>query len=570
VSAIVFVVGLLPIMWPAGLYLLAAAPIFFLLAVSKFSTDILGWESSNRIPRTFAFTSVKGLRDTTACVIAGLLIICAAQVLLKTVLWLSDEQSVRSLELFVVRQQKFLADHMKFAWLIISIIVLLLLQAIFPYIKIAHFKKVRTWASRLLIVLTIVTSFSFFTQPTTASLEQDWVAQRKSELSESLRRVRKARQALVTNAYLEAQVEAIPSEQRPQLHAYFVAAANNGYDEKSIPWLIERVNKYPPDFNNATNYDPDLPSDGGGGGAPDGGTNQTPDDDAVVEDAINRVDKWVSAPESAPVSTPSIEDAEIVEAEANRVESLSYLSTTFVEQAVKNVIDAHLPANLDPFVKSVVKTLQDAAVKSVLKAIPARVRSVQKAQAWVKKNLFAHNFQADWNWPAPTYDTYQKETASPPPIKNEPEAIAGKSPVYEPPFSSGTSGPFPSRNSGMPAAWFKRRMELLQCWIEENRLRAALDLRAAGPQLSLLQIGRIVQMLDNTETRIRLTANRNSKDTPPLSYYSALALEGMQSELLTPGIQARAHAIYQKHNVQRNVSPATAHDLSQSGNCQKI
>jgi hypothetical protein len=408
-------IGLLPSLWPAGLYLLASAPVFLLLAIGKLSADIVGWENSNYIRRVFAFTTLKGLRDTSASVIAGLLIICSVQLLLKTILWLINEESVKSVELLVIRQQKFLNDHMKLTWSIIAIIVLLLLQAIFPYIKAAYFKKVRTWASRVLTVLTVIASFSFFTQQTAASLERDWIAQRRPELNESLGRVKRARQALVINAYLQAQVEAIPAEKKQPLRSYFFDAANNTNREQSIHWLIEQLNNRPPDFSNATHDNPDFPSEGGGTSKPpgNGGPAETLDGGTLVENAINRVDKWVNAVESERVAPPSIEDAQILEAEANTMESFSYASTTIVEQTVKNVIDAHIPTSLDPLVKLFVKTLQDAFIKSMLKVLPARLRSFQEAQSWVQKNVFAPNFQTNWNWSVPTYARYQKATEPP-------------------------------------------------------------------------------------------------------------------------------------------------------------
>jgi hypothetical protein len=293
------------------------------------------------------------------------------------------------------------------------------------------------------------------------------------------------------------------------------------------------------------------------------------DGDAAVEDAINRTDKWINSPESEKVAPPSLEGAQILEAEANRIESLSYASTTFVEQALKNAIDAQIPASLDPLVKLFVKSLQDSSIKSTLKVLPARVRSFQKAKSWVQKNIFAHKFETNWNWTAPTYANYQKAT-EPPPLAAEPSDVATR--VLNPGSrsASSTNDSDFSSGSGMPADWFEERIHYLQCWVEENRLRAALELRMAGPQLSRSQIDRLVGLLDNRETRIRLSDGGRSKDTPPSSYYSARALEGMPSELVSSGVKARAHAIYREYSFPRNVSRATAFDVAQAGSCAKL
>lgn len=560
VSVIVFVVGLLPVLWPAGLYLLAAAPLFLLFAIGKLSTDILAWENSNYFRRLYAFTSLKTLRDTTISVIAGLLIICSAQLLLKTFLYLTDEESVKSVELSVIRQQKFLSAHTKLNWLIISIILLLLLQTIFPYIKVAHFKRVRLWTSRVLIVLTVITSFSFFTQQNTASLERDWIAERRVELGELLGRVKKARQGLVTNAYLESQVKAIPPENKDQLRSYFVAAADNNNDAESIDWLILKLNKPRANFTNAPNDYPDFPVAGGGTSKPPpekGGPAGAADGDTVVEDAIDRVNKWVNAGETERVAPPSLEDARILETEAKQVETLSYASTAIVEQALKEAIGQQI-TGLDPLIKLFVKTLQNAGVKSALNVLPARVRTFQKAKAWVQKNIFAHNLQTNWDWTAASYAKYQK-AMEPPPVTPRPKSA-----------TDGLAGLAGLTRPGMPDDWFKERLHYLQCWIEENRLNAANELRLAGPQLSSSQIAQLVSLLGSNETRIRLSENGRFKDTPPLGYYSARALEGMSSEFLNPIVRARAHTIYQEYRTQGRTSIADRFDLMQARSCIKL
>jgi len=556
-SAVLFLVGLLPVLWPAGLYLILAALIFFVLAISKFAASLVGWEQSSHIRRFLAFTSLKSLRDTSACVIAGLLIICAAQLLLKTVLSMSDEQSVKAVELLVIRQQDFLREHLKLAWTIIAFVVLLLFQAILPTVRVTHFKTVLTWASRVLTILTVIAAFSFFTEPTTAALERDWIAQRKPELNKSLGRVKKARQTLVTNAYLQAQIEAIPPEKKQQLHAYFVDAAKYAGHDESIQWLTDQLKNRPVDFSNATNEEPDFSADVDGSSNP--AANDKPaelvDSDAAVEGAINRTEKWVSAAGTERVAPPSIEDARILEAEANRVETLSYASNTLVEQALKNAIDAHLSADLEPFIKLFVKQLEDSAVKSTVKFIPARIRSFQRAKSWVQRNVFAHNFQADWNWQVPSYAQYQK-AIEPPPVAPTPEPT--------------TSGEDFVGDEVVSDEWFEAEMHDLQCWIEENRLRAANELREAGPRLSRSQIDQLVDRLNSSETRIRLDASGQYRDLPPLSYYSARALEGMTSERLSSAERVRAHEIFEQYKVQRNLTRASTREQVQASICWKL
>ena len=148
--------GALPFLWPAGRYLSVAGAIFFLVSVGKLATDIAGWERSNRISRVFASTVFKGLRDTSACVAVGLLVICFAQVFLKIIPTMIDEPAMRSLELSVVRQQKFLSDHLKLNWLLVSLAVFLIIQTIWSGLGVSHFKAIRKWAGRTLAVLTVI------------------------------------------------------------------------------------------------------------------------------------------------------------------------------------------------------------------------------------------------------------------------------------------------------------------------------------------------------------------------------------------------------------------------------
>src|SRR6476646_6887434 len=92
----------------------------------------------------------------------------------------------------------------------------------------------------------------------------------------------------------------------------------------------------------------------------------------------------------------------------------------------------------------------------------------------------------------------------------------------------------------------------------------------AGPRLSRSQIDQLVDRLNSSETRIRLDASGQYRDLPPLSYYSARALEGMTSERLSSAERVRAHEIFEQYKVQRNLTRASTREQVQASICWKL
>jgi hypothetical protein len=542
------VLSLIPLGWPAGFYLLASTVFLYLLTAVKLTIEMVGWEDSKRVLRLAAFNVTKGLRDTVACITAGVLIVYTAQILLRGVFVVVSEDTVRALELNLVQANVFLSNHLKLNWIIGALLTFLLLQTIWPNrLSVAHFKRVRIWAGRVLVILTVVCSFSFLAEKTIPALEKDWVAQRKDEFGKYVGKLKQARIELVTDAYWLEQLNKLPPQSKVQLRIYFTAAADDSLNDKAIAWLAEQIRNKSPVLDDIKNVDPDPPSQGPSGPTKpsdptgNGGPGRVVHEDDASELAVDRVAEWIDAPETKRVDPPSLDDGGLVKLEAQRIETLTYLSRTMLENAVKSIIGEAIPGNLNPLVSSFVKSLESSVVSTSFKVLPRKVNSIERAANWVKRNVFEQHMATDWIWSVPAYSAYTRT------LELEHEAREAE------------------EHRLSIARKVDRLVPFLECNIEENRIAAADALGKLGPELTNEQIAKIASFLDDGRSKVVLTNNGWFKYKRPVSYYAARALVGMELRALSPSLAARATEIFKQYDPPGPISIASTLDRAIGG-----
>ena len=335
IALIFLIVGIIPIVWPAGLYLIAAIALLYALTWLKLGTEIRGWAGSKRFFKLLGFNSVKGIQELALWVSIGILIVCVAQVVLRAFFVVASEARVLSIESRLVAAQSFLSHRLTLKWVIGGLAFWLLIAMIWPTtIRMSQFQAGRKWIGRTVTVLVVITSFSFFSGRSVASLEQTWVAGRRQELAESSKRIRNARQQLVTDAYLQEQIKRLSDESKNNLAVYFENARGN---EKPLRDLGAEILKSEPPFDNSSNDypEPEPPPNNGPTkpGEPPPATGPGEGGSAVAtEESISRVDEWVNDRTSI---TPTLADGERVTTEAARSETLLEASKAALEESLK-------------------------------------------------------------------------------------------------------------------------------------------------------------------------------------------------------------------------------------------
>lgn len=565
IAVIFLVIGLIPIVWPAGWYLIAAIALLYALTWLKLGTEIRGWAGSKRFLKLLCFNSVKGVQELSLWVSIGILIVCAAQFVLRVFFAVASDVRVYSIEVGLVAAQTYLSHHLTLKWVLGGLVCWFLIATIWPRtVKMSQFQGGRKWLGRTATVLTIITSFSFFSANSVASMNQDWIAGRRLELAQSVKRIRNARRQLVTDAYLQQQIKHLSEQAKVNLATYFSSCNGN---EQPVRALADEILKTEPPLNYSGNEspDPEPPPPNKGPVKPDGpppaaGPHEGASDhedasDIATEESIERTDDWVSDRTSA---MPTLADTQRVTNEAARSESLLETSTSAVEESLKAAIGTHWKPAFDSLVKPFVSSLQSSVIKtSVSKVIPRGVTSVKAALGWVAKNV--PYSRAEWAPSIGTVEDYWRrqtpvvaETRKPTvPTVPEPDVPRSTLPLYD----SGSLEQFGTQLRGATAADFL--IEHLACNREDVRLKSAQMLNQLGRSLTAADVGKIVKLLDDNGIRYRISPDGRFYDTAPVRFYAAKALNGMNSKYLTMPSRQSAREIVSEFKTPHYTMPAT-------------
>lgn len=575
IALIFLIVGIIPIVWPAGWYLIAGIALLYALTWLKLGTEIRGWAGSKRFLRLLCCNSVKGVQEVSLWVSVGILMVCAAQFMLRVFFAVASDARVFSIEVGLAAAQSFLGHYLTLKWVLGGLACWLLIAIIWPRtVRMSHFQAGRKWIGRTVTVLTVITSFSFFSAHTVASLEKSWVAGRRQELSQSIDKIRNVRQQLVTDAYLQEQINHLSEASRISLAMYLTKAGNEqpvrdlgGEILKNEPPPDNVGNDYP-DPEPPPNTGPQKPSEPPRGGAPESGL------DIATEESINRVNGWVS---DQTATRPSLIDVQRVTVEAARTSALLEASQSALEESLKAALGTRWHPALEPFAKVFVKSLQSSVVKtSVSKVFPRGVNSVKGALGWVKKNVHYTEGRAQWNWPIGTIEDYWQSRASliaksESPQLSLPERSSG---VPGSTLSDPSSGwpSFPGETLGEPrlgsaqpritVGWL---IDHLACPKEDVRLASAQELNRIGPLLKSSEVGKIVKLLEDNRDLYRISPSGALFDTAPVRYYAAQALSGMDSRYLNASTRRSAGEIISQFRTPNYTRPTTTPILKAAG-----
>jgi hypothetical protein len=427
--------GLLPIAWPTGLYLIVTSASLLGLEVLKLRWEEQGWADSESVSTTLAFNGLKGLRDTATGVAVGIGIVCGAQSLLQAFFAMATPATVRNWESWIVGGRAALGLPVKFRWLPATAFVLLVVSLIWPKQKaVKRYKYWRGWASRALVTLTTISAFTVLTSTTIDALEREWVAERKTEVQRDAGRIKAGRRELLKHAYTKEEIARLPDGTQKQIREFFQTAAKRPDGADLVRELAERIGKRMPGLvygparpnpasanRSVPHREPGVEANRNNGAEARGTVNAT---DAAIE----RTDQWSEAGVSRGKSPgPSFKDADRLAAEAGRVEGALGAAQLAVEEAIKTVLGDQLSPAMDPLVKLFVKSLMGSSVKTFLSGVfPQGIDDFADAVRWVSVNLKPDDLRQNWIWPVGTVAEYRPPKAPETVTANTPEVSPGR------------------------------------------------------------------------------------------------------------------------------------------------
>lgn len=346
-----------------------------------------------------------GLRDAVLCVAAGLGLVVLAQVLLQSIDYVVPE-TVRAWEEGVAEAHRWLAFALSldFSVLIRTLLILLLLTVLWPRLRpVGRLTQVRKWGGRLLIVLTTVTSFTFFSSVAVATYERDWVAKRRGEFHQAVDAIEKARRELVAVAWIERSVRGLPPETRADLRDLIRRAREQPESAPFLRETAERLARQAPRISIAKD------SQRIGASAPDRELGAT-------EDAVERARTWLTSREGT-ASLPTLRDLRICRAEAERLEVVRAEAETALTEIVKAGLGELVPREWDPLVRTFAKSVMGAVTKTTLgEVFPRRITDLATAASWLMAALGPS--ASAWRWevrvPSPPAETASAERATRP------------------------------------------------------------------------------------------------------------------------------------------------------------
>ena len=308
------------------------------------------------------------LRDASLCVASGLLVIAVVQMFLIVGGSYMSDSAVAGWETRLSDIRAIVASVMGIRPLLVTVIVLLALTAALPHLRlVSRFVGYRKPASRLLIVLTTMTSFTFFAAANLDYHERGWVASRRTELVQRVHRLDEARRQLVVHTMLPDLVSRLTPNDLAYLRSFFTAVRTEPLRVELLELKAEQITSPAPSIKKAN-------SEQTGAAA-----------DPEFEHLLDDLHAWVENPESR---RPTLHEFARCDAERARIDLKLAESQVALIEIFKTVLGTSVADSLDPLLRPFVKSLVGTLSKVGLGAIfPKHVSDRASAAAWWSATL---------------------------------------------------------------------------------------------------------------------------------------------------------------------------------------
>jgi hypothetical protein len=313
--------------------------------------------------------TLKGAHDNAVAILIGLALVCTAQVVLSFMATSGENEArVRLLEATLIAARQFLKNTVKLSLPALGLVLLplILITWLWPCLRLVkRLDNVQRWAGRSLLVLTIITSFTFFSAVALSGYEPEWIASRNRDALRYLEGVLGVRHELVAAAIVQQQIQELNPVQRNDFALFFRdAARRRGRDGIFI------VNRLGVHLAEQAIRLPVLALGPESTGSP-------------IDSTIQKMKDWADTQRGDP--PPSLETIRTVGTEAERLETI--LSEAKVSTAKLLKASLNLPDSFDPFVKPFLDSFFSAFSKALADKIFPTVRDFERARQWVSRQL---------------------------------------------------------------------------------------------------------------------------------------------------------------------------------------
>jgi len=247
--------------WPTSCYLLGFA------AGAWLAHRVVREPKTDRA-RGLLETIATFVRDALLCASSGALLVCLAQVVLHWVAMSAGNiAKIRQMEDELVHVKEVLTSVL---WLFPAamagvLAVLMMLTLAFTNRRfVRHLAVLRRWMSRLLVGVTVATSFTFLTHTTISDLSKVCAARRRTEVEHEAKECEAARRELAASALVEDRIAYITPKAVRGLQAFYAAARNTTEPAGATMFVAKRVAEsaaLAPDPTTSATAEPTWPDD---------------------------------------------------------------------------------------------------------------------------------------------------------------------------------------------------------------------------------------------------------------------------------------------------------------------
>lgn len=334
--------------------------------------------------------TVGAMKETALCVSIGVGIVSIFQLILSIASRFVNPQTVAAWEDRLSAVNRTLTTYFGFRYLLMTLAVLLLFAMVLPHLALVRrFLKLRQWSARCLLVMSTLTSFTFFAAADIHGFDAKWVAALKSKAQNALYSVNRIEKQMVAASWVEAEIKVLPARINTDLGEMFRAVNGRADSSNIIDRAAERVAKKAPQFRHRFK--------------PQESKTKHRRTTHSVQSSFEKVRAWLRGEVDTPGVTlnelrsfpkqVSDVDARLKETRAAAIETVSSL--------LEEALQIKLPTISRQFVTKLVDVLAQTSLESIL---PKNVTDLATARLWFQLNVQplkpsrAHAAQQEWIW----------------------------------------------------------------------------------------------------------------------------------------------------------------------------
>jgi hypothetical protein len=307
----------------------------------------------------------KDTRDALLAMCFGCFLVAAAQFVLRLTSSMVKEIAVVQCEYYLSSAQHVLAYVLSVRALALLLTGSILLSVVYPRLRptrslLDHKKLV----SKLFVALTVATSFTFFGSATVENGQRQWIARRRTEFANAVRRIDDARRQLIAAESVKRTLSLSQPSFRNDLRAFVSKSSARPDAEIIAEGAGERLGRQAPLLQEKQRDASDRT-------------------ESVVDGIIDEVRIWTEG-KSASSRRLSLNDLDKLSSSADRLDAAVSESHAAVAEVIKTAAGGLVPAHADAFVRSFAKSLVGAVARHAASSVfPRNISDLRTAALWL-------------------------------------------------------------------------------------------------------------------------------------------------------------------------------------------